>query len=76
MMRLGRRRMVPLWRLPRSHARPPAGLLASARRFGVREPVVLVEQDGQLAILDGHHRVAVARALGLETVAARVLRVR
>jgi hypothetical protein len=35
-------------------------------------PVRLVERDGDYFVLDGHHRVAVARALGDDTIEAEV----
>jgi ParB-like chromosome segregation protein Spo0J len=73
-LKLGRRRMIPVSRLPRPHVCPPAGLLRSARRFGVLEAVLLVDHGGQLAVLDGHRRIAVARALGIRAVAARIIR--
>lgn len=47
--------------------------LVRARLEGVGlPPVQLVEQDGCYFVLDGHHRVAVARALGDDTVEAEV----
>jgi hypothetical protein len=36
-------------------------------------PMLVVERDNQYLLLDGHHRVAAARQLGLESIPAFVL---
>jgi len=44
----------------------------SLRRLGQLVPIVVCERDAVFAIVDGFKRVAAARALGLETLGARV----
>lgn len=44
-------------------------LLGDIRRHGIREPLVLNEQG---MILDGHHRLEVARILRMSSVPVRV----
>lgn len=41
-------------------------LRASIEREGVREPLVVWPRDGELVLVDGHHRYEIARELGLE----------
>lgn len=44
-------------------------LLASIRRDGIREPIVL---DPRGLVLDGHHRLEAARMLGMSSVPVHV----
>ena len=49
---------------------------AFAVAHGLRgyEPIDLYEVEGKFYVVDGHHRLSVARALGFETIQARVRR--
>ena len=47
-------------------------LMASIRQEGLREPIDLLEVDGQLWGFNGCHRVAVYERLGLTTIRARI----
>jgi hypothetical protein len=50
--------------------------LGAAMRSGIEPPPVELIQLGDLYfVVDGHHRVSVARALGRDTIVARVLRI-
>ncbi len=47
-------------------------LMASIRQEGLREPIDLLEVDGQLWGFNGCHRVAAHERLGLPTIRARI----
>ena len=49
-------------------------LVQSIRAEGLREPIDLLEVDGQLWGFNGCHRVAAHRRLGLSTIRARIRR--
>ena len=49
-------------------------LMASIAREGQKEPIDLLEVDGQLWGFNGCHRVAAHERLGLTTIRARVRR--
>lgn len=49
-------------------------LVQSIRVEGLREPIDLLEVDGQLWGFNGCHRVAAHRRLGLSTIRARIRR--
>ena len=61
---------------PRSHALLPRWKRAFAVAHGLRghEPIELYEAEGYFYVVDGHFRASVARALGYETIQARVRR--
>lgn len=58
---------------PRSRFERVAAEVRSGRGM---DPVELYQCDGAYYVLDGHHRIAVARALGQRSVCARVTEVR
>lgn len=62
--------------LPRSGALLSRWKQAFAVAHGLRgyEPIELYEAGGHFYVVDGHFRVSVARALGVETIQARVRR--
>lgn len=62
---------------PRNPRLKERWLSVAARRQAGRwlPPVELIEVDERYYVVDGHHRVSVERALGLDTIQARVTRV-
>jgi hypothetical protein len=58
---------------PRSRFERVAAEVRSGRGM---DPVELYQCDGSYYVLDGHHRIAVARALGQRSVGARITEVR
>ena len=40
---------------------------------GIREPIKCVEFDGQLYVVDGHHRLLIAKRLGLTEVPVEIV---
>jgi len=59
------------YRLPDPDAE--AAMTGSVRRYGQLSPLVVCLREGTFEVLDGFKRLAAARALGLEAVAARRL---
>jgi hypothetical protein len=51
-----------------------ADLMASIAREGQKEPIDVLEVDGQLWGFNGCHRVAAHARLGMDTIQARVRR--
>lgn len=49
-------------------------LMAAIAREGLREPIEVLEVDGQLWGFNGCHRVAAHERLGLTTILARIRR--
>lgn len=67
------RRFRPTSEVPRSRFEWLAAAVLSGRGM---EPVELYQCGGRYYVLDGHHRIAVARALGERSVWANVTEVR
>ena len=55
---------------------PLAGLLITAARGVAVPPVEVYRVGGEHVLVDGHHRVSVARDLGLQVIDARVVELR
>ena len=51
---------------------PDKALVESVREFGVIEPIVLIEWDGQDYLRDGVRRVKAARLVGLAQIEAKI----
>lgn len=54
-------------------AKPSDGLVRSIERFDIINPLLAREIEGQLYVLDGMHRLAAARLLGIHEVPVYVL---
>ena len=67
------RRFRPTSEVPRTRFERIATEILSGRGM---DPVDLYRCDGQYYVLDGHHRIAVARALGERWIAANITEVR
>lgn len=52
---------------------PTPAMIKSVKSLGVVHPVILTEENGKYAIVDGIRRVLAARAAGIEKINARVL---
>jgi hypothetical protein len=59
------------------HVRPRWARIALAHRTGVSlPPITVIERPDGYYVVDGRHRVSVARAMGLRDIEARVTRAR
>jgi len=70
------RREVPLADLTPTQSRVYADELEGRRyelKRGLAEPLVVIDNDGQLLLADGHHRVKAAASLGIEEMDAYVI---
>ena len=48
-------------------------LLSDLKANGIREPIKCVEYEGQLYVVDGHHRLLLAKRLGLTEVPVEIV---
>lgn len=49
-------------------------LIASVEKYGVIEPIVVRQVDGEYRVISGHKRLFAAKSLGLSQIPARIVR--
>jgi ParB-like chromosome segregation protein Spo0J len=74
-LKLSRRRQVPVAKLPRSRVRIPDSFRSSIARHGVLEPLLVADLGDRYVVLDGRRRLRAAWLAEVEEVPVRLLKV-